>query len=282
MNILKLLSVKKLFILFVLVSTTLVAHSQRGWEAGGWLGVSHYFGDLNTDYAVNDLGFALGAFGRYNFNNRLAFKLGANYGRVSADDADSNNTFERSRNLHFRSDVFEGLGQLEFNFLPYNHGSREEFFSPYLFAGVNFYSYNPMALYNDEWIELAPLGTEGQFRGEEYYTFQGGMVYGGGLKISFSYEWSMEFEISSRYLFNDYLDDVSTVYPDFDDLESLRGQLAVNLSDRSVELVPETLEQAVGESGKQRGNSSDNDFYIMFGVSAVYYFGGINCPGVSY
>ena len=37
--------------------------------------------------------------------------------------------------------------------------------------------------------------------------------------MSFSYEWSFEFEISARKLFTDYLDDVSTAYPDIDDLE---------------------------------------------------------------
>lgn len=277
------LSVKKLIILILFVSSLLPSlEAQRGWEAGGWLGVSHYFGDLNTNKDLNNLGPALGAFGRYNFNNRVAFRLGANFGVVSADDADSQNTFERSRNLHFRSTIFDGVAQMEFNFLPYNHGSRQEFFTPYLLAGVAFYRYNPKAEYEGEWVELAPLGTEGQFRGEEYYTFKGGLAYGGGVKISLSYQWSIEFELSSRVLFSDYLDDVSTVYPDIDELENLRGDLAVALSDRSVELIPETLEVPIGTEGRQRGDSNNNDFYAMLGVSLVYYFGGINCPKVSY
>ena len=273
---------KKLIVFILFISSTSFLSAQSGWEAGGWLGAAHYFGDLNTNYKIDDPGIALGAFARYNFNNRLAFKLGANFGVISGDDADSDNTFERNRNLHFRSNIVDGLGQLEFNFLPYNHGSNDDFFTPYLFAGIAVYNYNPKAELDGEWVELAPLGTEGQFRGEEYFTLKGGMVYGGGLKISLSYEWSIEFELSSRYLFNDYLDDVSTVYPDIDDLESLRGPVAVALSDRSVELVPDVLDEAIGEPGKQRGNSNDNDFYAMFGVSVVYYFGGINCPKVSY
>mgnify|MGYP000406448318 CR=1 FL=1 len=42
---------KNTYILLVLglfVSSTLLA--QQGWEAGAWLGGSHYFGDLNTAY----------------------------------------------------------------------------------------------------------------------------------------------------------------------------------------------------------------------------------------
>lgn len=272
---------KKLFILLFLCSTTYIINAQKGWEAGGWAGVAHYFGDLNTNYAVSDPGLALGAFGRYNFNNRLCLKLGANFARVSADDFDSQNNFERSRNLHFRSNVIDGLAQFEFNFLPYNHGSRNEFFTPYLFAGASVFAFNPKAEYKDEWINLRELGTEGQFRGEEYYTIQGALVYGGGFKLSLSYEWSIEFELSSRYLFTDYLDDVSTTYPDMDELEGFRGEIAVALSDRSTELVPGTIEQAIGDFGRQRGNSNNNDFYATFGVSIVYYFGGINCPNVS-
>ena len=72
---------KNLFLLLVfafLISTNLDA--QKGWEAGAWLGAAHYFGDLNTDNEINDLGFAGGAFGRYNFNNRLALKMGVSGG----------------------------------------------------------------------------------------------------------------------------------------------------------------------------------------------------------
>lgn len=272
---------KNIFLVLLLIACmTQALQAQRGWEAGGQVGVAHYFGDLNTEYRLTDPKLAVGVFGRFNFNNRLCLKIGANYGSVAADDADSDNTFERSRNLSFRSTVLDGLAQFEFNFLPYNHGSRDEFFTPYLFAGLAVFNFEPQAFHNDEWIDLSPLGTEGQFRGEEYYTTQGAFVFGAGLKVSLSYEWSIEFELSAKNLFTDYLDDVSTVYPEFDDLENLHGPTAVLLSDRSVELVPDVLDKPVGETGRQRGNSNDNDSYAILGVSVVYYFGGINCPKI--
>jgi len=174
----------------------------------------------------------------------------------------------------------DGLGQLEFNFLPYNHGSRDEFFTPYLLAGLAVFKFEPQAQYNDEWVDLSPLGTEGQFRGEEYYTTEGAFVFGLGLKVSLTYEWSIEFELSAKRVFTDYLDDVSTVYPEMDDLENLHGPMSVALSDRSVELVPDELTEPIGEPGRQRGNSNDNDAYAILNVSAVYYFGGINCPRI--
>ena len=103
-------------------------------------------------------------------------------------------------------------------------------------------------------------------------------MYGAGLKFSLNYLWSLEIEVSSRRLFTDYLDDVSTTYPEFDDLENLRGEIAVALSDRSGEI----LEIPIGETGRQRGNSQNNDFYAFIGVSIVYYFGDIDCPAVTY
>ncbi len=249
--------------------------AQMGWEAGGWLGTSNYFGDLNTSFRFNRLGLAGGLVGRYNFNTRICLKFSANYGSVSAYDSDSDNSFEQTRNLHFKSNIFDGTAQFEFNFLEYVHGSKDKFFTPYLFAGLSVFHFNPKAELDDEWIALQPLGTEGQFRGEEYSTVQGALAYGVGLKLDLSYEWSLNFEISSRRLFTDYLDDVSTVYPDMDDLESLRGEQAVLLSDRSV-IGPNEI--PIGQPGRQRGNSNVNDIYIFAGVSLVYYFGDIRCP----
>ena len=265
-----------LLALGLFLSTNLLA--QKGWEAGAWLGGSHYFGDLNTDNEINALGAAGGAFARYNFNNRLALKFGGNVAKISGDDANSENTFEIQRNLNFESQIVDFATQFEFNILPYDHGSKKNFFSPYLFAGFNVFYYNPVTELDGEIFELRPLGTEGQFIAEEYTTIDGGLVYGGGVKFSLNYIWSIEVEVSSRRLFTDYLDDVSTTYPEYDDLENLRGETAVLLSDRSGELI----DVPIGETGRQRGNSNNNDFYAMFGVSIVYYFGSISCPRITY
>ncbi len=267
---------ERLFTL-LFISMFLGAQAQMGWEAGGWLGTSTYFGDLNTEFNLKPA-FAGGLVGRYNFNNRVCLKFSANYGMVSADDADSKNTFQQTRNLHFRSRVLDGAAQIEFNFLPYTHGSKDEFYTPYLFAGFSVFNFEPQAEYQGEWVDLRPLGTEGQFKGEEYSTLQGAMAYGVGLKLDLSYEWSLNFELSSRRLFTDYLDDVSTVYPDLDDLESLHGQIAVDLADPSI---PTAEGIKLGQTGRQRGGSNANDIYVFLGVGLVYYFGDIRCPPYS-
>jgi len=95
------------------------------------------------------------------------------------------------------------------------------------------------------------------------------------MKVDLTATLSLNFELSSRYIFTDYLDDVSTVYADKDDIESQRGELAVILSDRSFSGVDGVQ---IGQAGRQRGDSSNNDTWATFGVGLVYYFGDVRCP----
>lgn len=254
-----------------------VAAQMKGWELGPWMGAITYFGDLNTDYRLDNLNLAGGLAARYNFNERIAFRLSGNYGEVEAYDAQSRNPFEQIRNLSFQSVIVDGSAQLEFNFLPYDHGIRNHFFSPYLLAGVSFFYYNPTATLDGNVYELRPLGTEGQFKGEEYYILSRAFTYGFGLKLDISYEWSVDFHIGARYARTDYIDDVSTIYPDRSDLIRSRGPIAAALSDRSL-AVPGEPVGALGREGRQRGDAGRNDMYVFAGVGLMYYFGDLRCP----
>lgn len=250
-----------------------ITTAQKGVELGAWLGATHYFGDLNTEYDLSSPGPAGGLIYRYNFNERLAIKFSGNAGMIRADDAKSDNFFEQSRNLHFRSLILDGSLQLEFNFLPYIHGSGENGVTPYLFAGLSGLRYNPQAqLENGQWVNLQPLGTEGQAPGNEYLRVSYGINYGFGLKFDLNYVWSINIEFSSRYLYTDYLDDVSTVYPDMVALGAQRSPMAVELSDPS--------DPQIGIPGRQRGNSRDNDTYSFLGIGLLYYFGRVDCPDI--
>ena len=251
--------------------------AQRGWEVGGNIGVSHYFGDLNTSFDLSHPGIALGVMSRFNFNERICLKMVGTYGKIGADDKTSQNAFERTRNLNFRSDIFDGGAQLEFNFLPYNYYDGAKHFSPYVFGGFNVFHFNPQGNLNGNYYDLSALGTEGQNKGEEYYTTQLGLVYGFGFKIALGEEWSINLELSARKLFTDYLDDVSTVYPNMNDLRKLRGPLAVSLSDPSL---LDAEGKKLGLAGRQRGDSNQNDTYTFFTFGVLYYFGDLKCPTI--
>lgn len=250
----------------------------KGWEIGPWAGVSYYLGDLNTRFDFSRPNLAGGFGARYNFNNRLGFRLSGNYGKVEAYDSDSPNPFERTRNLSFESTVLDGTLQFEFNFLPYEHGSYDHFFTPYVFGGLSAFYFNPKAELDGTLYELRSLGTEGQLRGQEYYEITGALTYGLGVKVDLSYEWSLDFSLGMRNTFTDYLDDVSTIYPDLSDLRRTRinnPDVAVALSDRS--LYPPGQEP-VSRKGEQRGDSTNKDKYLFLGVGINYYFGDVRCP----
>lgn len=268
----------KLLFSLILIFLSFVGFAQKGAELGFNAGAAYYFGDLNTTVDLSKPGLALNAYGRYNLDERLSLKLGLYYGRISGDDGRSDNAFQRARNLDFRSNVWDGTLQLEFNFFPYIHGSRDRNFTPYIFAGLSAYKYNPKTDLDGTTYNLAEYGTEGQDIGSEYTLFQLGVAYGGGLKWDLNYFWSMNVELSGRFLFNDYLDDVSGVYPDPNVIQIVRGQIGADLSDRSD---PDAPGGQIGQTGVQRGNSKNNDSYNFLTVGIAYYFGRVKCPPIS-
>ena len=251
----------------------------RGWEVGPWAGAAFYLGDLNTDFRFNRPGIAGGVMGRYNFNHRLAARGSVNYGRVMATDADSKNTFERLRNLNFRSQVIDLSAQFEFNFLPYYHGSPEYFFTPYGFIGASLFSYTPKGTApGGQLVNLRPLGTEGQIGRDRYGPVSTALNYGIGIRWDLTYALSMDAHLGIRNTATDYLDDVSTVYPDQAELAARYGNIASYLSDPSI--TPPGTDRVVRQEGDQRGDANTNDRYLFLGLGINYYFGDVICPTV--
>ncbi|MBK9106930.1 MAG: outer membrane beta-barrel protein [Saprospiraceae bacterium] len=266
------------FILFLgILGSPVIA--QKGYELGGWIGAAHYFGDLNNLYRLNEPGLAFGFTGRYNFDTRLSVRMQLNYHRIAGNDAKSRNAFDLRRNLNFFSDVFEVAPCMEFNFFPLKHGSREEFVSPYMYAGISIFHYNPKTEYQGENVALRELGTEGQISGQEYNEIGSAWLIGGGVKLDLNDKWSLNFDLGYRLTATDFLDDVSGYYPDDTELLINRGQIAVDLSDRSI---PVDGSAKIGTPGTQRGDHNEKDKFLSFGVNLIYYFGKLRCPPISY
>ncbi len=257
-----------IFLLFLAFCCNL--NAQKGWEAGAWIGTAVYFGDLNNRLDVTNPGIAGGLIGRFNFNTRVTAKASLSYAKVKASDSDSPNNFERQRNLDFASNIFDLSSTIEFNFFPYIHGSEDYYYTPYLMLGFSVFKYNPYTSLNDQRYNLRDHQTELT----RYGNFSGGLVLGGGWKVDLNDVLSINIEVSYRRLFTDYLDDVSTVYPNEAALLSQNGQIAVDLSDRS-------LVDGISGEGRQRGNSKDNDSYNFVGISLMRYFGRLECPKIS-
>lgn len=260
--------------LVLLLVSAVESGAQKGYETGGWIGTSVYHGDLNPDINFKSPGLAAGIIGRYNFNSRICFKTSLNYGFVKGNDADSKNNFNRNRNLNFQSHIIDLSPVLEFNFLEYVHGSRTKYFTPYLLGGVNLFYFNPTTELDGERYSLRKFGTEGQAVGKEYGPVHAGIILGLGFKWDINYDYSINIELSTRMLFTDYLDDVSTVYPDKSTLLARRNETSVALSDRS-------LVEGLGAANRQRGDSKSKDSFTFLGIGIVKYFGWIDCPEIS-
>jgi hypothetical protein len=90
--------------------------------------------------------------------------------------------------------------------------------SPYVLAGVGYFSFNPQTKLGNNYIDLQPLRTEGQGFAEtgrkEYSLSQLNIPIGAGVKYELSPLVNLRAELLYRKTFTDYIDDLSTTYID--------------------------------------------------------------------
>ena len=231
--------------------TTLL--SAQYFDGGVIIGAANYTGELTNhqlDFAETQSVF--GVFGRYNYSEHLAFRGSLSRAQLSGTDANAALVDLRMRNLSFQSEVIELGATVEYNLLKYNIPAQQTS-TPYLFAGVAGYYFNPQAQYGGQWHDLQPLRTEGQ---PPYRRLQVAVPFGLGFKFALGLRANLGFQVGVRKLFTDYLDDVSTVYPDLESLEAA-NPLAGRLSYRSLEVPVQN------PSGRERGNPLNDDSYIF-------------------
>lgn len=249
---------KKFFgiLLFSLLSFSVVSQTA---EVGAFGGISYYIGDLNPAKHFLSPKPAYGAVARVNLNPRWSFRANAYFGKVTGDDAVSKASLVR--NLKFESKVRDFSVVAEFNFYEYFTGSKRNVFSPYIFAGIGMFLFNPVS----EGIELQTIGTEGQnvgFEGRKPYKltsfsipFGLGVKYSLNSRLAFTAEWGM------RKGFTDYLDDVSTTYYlDGDQIDP--GNQNQVLSDPTMD----------HDAYMERGNPTTNDWFNFTGITLTYKF----------
>jgi hypothetical protein len=140
----------------------------------------------------------------------------------------------------------------------------------YFFGGVGAFNFNPKAQLNNAWVELQPLGTEGQgLEGgpEPYSLTQICIPMGLGLRKALNKQWSVGLELQYTKTFTDYIDDVSTNYFDNDAIADRSGAQGAFLADPSVydARFPE-----FGSAGQQRGDPDDLDAYLFLKAQLHY------------
>ncbi|MBP9099539.1 MAG: hypothetical protein KBF74_12040 [Ferruginibacter sp.] len=211
------------------------------FEVGASLGAMNCFTDIGgakgvgkrfvKDLNLGATSFAGGIFINAMYKNAVALRLEGTFGQISANDnvlkdVDPKDiAFQRyNRNTSFRSKITEIslVTELHPLFIFIDYMERESDppkLSPYLLAGVGYYTFNPQTELNGKWIDLQPLSTEGQgfkeYPDRKVYKLQQlSIPVGLGIKYELSRMVNLRGEFVYRVLQTDYLDDMSTTYVD--------------------------------------------------------------------
>ena len=236
------------------------------FEMGVFGGISYYNGDLNPTI-VFGRDFMRPAYGlviRKALNMRYSLKGNLIFSRLVGDDSKIDSDFHRNRNLSFESTIWEASGQIEFNFMPFHPRDREKkggMWTPYVFCGLSVFRFNPTTTLQGNTYNLHPLQTEGTNYNRTHPSFP----FGTGVKVKINDRFLISAEWGARRTWTDYIDDVSTTYPD----EGVLTGISADLSDRSFD------QAGPGGSnwGTQRGNSKNKDWYTFAGILLTYRIG---------
>ncbi|MEO7264662.1 MAG: DUF6089 family protein [Ferruginibacter sp.] len=270
---------KKMLFLFML-SVPIYIQAQR-IHADLYAGAANYQGDLQgSKIVLSNSGPALGLGLSYDLTNKFIIRGSANYLKVKGSDNNSASKGVQSRNLSFKTSIWEAQLALEYNLLDLTERS----FTPYVFAGIAAFHFNPYAFDSKGTkVYLRSLGTEGQGLSaypekKQYNNNQLAIPFGGGVKLALSDNLQLGIEIGLRKLFTDYLDDVSGTYADSTILANGRGQQAVTFAYRGAEIPGST---GYPKAGATRGNPAKKDLYYVAGIKISYLLGNGSGKGNS-
>lgn len=252
------------------------------------MGFGYYLGDLNiknkydawcSDY-MDIKNYKMSYSLKYGYYIFPQFSLGISYNRIYLSGYDSDNEvksigeaswYRKGRNLSFytkvdevalcvRYEPFRSINSLKNNDLS---------ITPILSMGMGLISFNPKALYNGKVVELNPLKTENV----NYSLIVPVIPIYIGLKTYLPNQMSIQIDLGYRYVFSDYIDDVSTIYIDpmtkINTMPKDIAQLAIAMSNRSTY---GTQYDYIAGVGQQRGDATNNDGYIIGQICLSYYF----------
>jgi len=252
-------------------------------EFGIGLGAGHYFGDLNTRGAINRPKFSGGIYFIKQFNNYVGLRISGDYAFLGYSDIYSKNETQKRRNLSFNTNVWELSLSGYFNFFRFIPGVEGYNFTPYLSLGAGVFSYDPYAYLQGTKYYLRPLGTEGQnvdSGAKQYGDMAICIPFTIGVKYAINENVNVFAEIGYRFTTTDYLDDVSKNYAGADAFVSTHPDgtqeveyPAYYLQDRSY-----ATGTPIGIKGRQRGNSSQNDAYVLFHIGVSFNISSYRCP----
>ena len=268
----------------------------------GGIGVTNFLGDLGGANAVGrdgfvDLDFAatrpsLFVGYRYQLNGAFFLRGNLQWGVLRGDDRFTDWDDRQGRNLHFRSGYIDLNAMAEFYLFQNARGNLYRLrgvrgrkglnLDLYVFGGIGYMYFNPKAEFRGQWVALQPLGTEGQGlpgQPDKYSRFTFNIPYGFGIGKSIDRYTAVNFEMTMRMTFTDYIDDVSGTYYGRQNLirdltaqgvSQAEAEKTATLSDRNIyfQVDPDRgIKDKQDIAGEQRGDPSDKDAFLAFTVS---------------
>ncbi|SDF14900.1 Outer membrane protein beta-barrel domain-containing protein [Dyadobacter soli] len=221
------------------------------------VGVAYYMGDLSDGVNMKHLGLgpsiSVGAL--YRLTEHVSARGELRFYQVSGDQQYSKNFQNNLSFKTFNPDINLGL---QADLFAYN---RQAPINPYLFGGVGATYLSPKAKLGGTWYSLPELTTEGVKYKRMPLVFTAGI----GVSIKTTQRLSLGLELCNNFVNSDYLDDVSTVYPNPDQLPS---DIARALSDRAPE-----IGEPQRQPGWNRGSAKSKDSYLFLQVRGTYLIG---------
>lgn len=226
----------------------------------GWTG---YIGDLTNGQPFSQ--------GLSHFNvgveARLYSRIGARvqiaqYQLEGSDRNAADSSYNRQRNLSFKSKNYEWQVQGVYYFLKYRKKyHKRHTYEPYVALGVGQTFYNPKAdhLNNTTGVTttytLRDINTENQNYKKSALIIPINL----GVKAMLNEFLNLSLDVGYRYTFTKYLDDVSGTYQKFDD-----GSIQASLSNRKDEI--DIINQEAYDAlvpGSQRGNGKYDSYFLI-------------------
>jgi len=251
--------------------------AQYNWDIGIKAGASNYLGEIGgkektrrnfiLDLKLKSTSFIVGGFVRYKFNDQWSLNNSLSIAQIRGDDALSTNPARVWRNLRFKNNIVELTSRAEYNFfIEPDVGGRGRYnkeFKTFLHGGLTCFYHNPKGSTDGStWHALRPLQTEGF----SYKKLGIGIPVGLGMVFTYDRNHRFGFDFSWTPTFTDYLDDISTVYNDPDNM----SELGASLANQSNGVVPpeEALNYVTGE---KRGDPNHDDTFMYVTVSYSYF-----------
>ena len=268
---------KRFIVIFLILNCSIMVSAQfrnaSAWSYSAYLGFSNLIGDIsgknvNSLPYYEELNPALSrpifGIGIQRHFDRIGVGAYISGSQFVVDDSYSIYSSRINRNITVHTDMLEAKVSLELT--PFAKTRIPLLKHWYINGGFGAIVFQPKARYKNEWVNLQPLGTEGQnyLNNRKPYSRVAMIIpVNVGYMLKLRNGNRMKFDFGFRKTFTDYLDDVSTTYANPQAIAASSGELAAYFADPSFTGKPE---------GSARGSSSSKDLYMTAGIQLEFSF----------